>query len=154
MGAPREQTPAQVGQRRRRGWLVLNALPKAACVLLQKDALILAVSRKHNSADFGLPGGKVDPGETTEEAARRELKEETGLDVGRLRHLYTGMCESETPGLIYETSTFTAEDFNGSLRTRETGVIKWVKPVVLLRGSFKMYNTEVFIRAGIGTNRR
>ena len=33
---------------------------------------------------FGLPAGLIDPGETPEEAARRELKEETGLDIAEI----------------------------------------------------------------------
>ena len=34
-----------------------------------------------------LPAGKIDPGETPEQAAAREMEEETGYRVGRLEHL-------------------------------------------------------------------
>jgi 8-oxo-dGTP diphosphatase len=43
--------------------------------------LILAVSRKDDPNAFGLPGGKVEHGETEEQAARRELLEETGVEL-------------------------------------------------------------------------
>lgn len=36
---------------------------------------------------YGLPAGLIDPGETVEETARRELKEETGLDLVEIRHV-------------------------------------------------------------------
>ena len=36
---------------------------------------------------FGLPAGLIDPGETPEQAARRELKEETGLDIVEIRRV-------------------------------------------------------------------
>lgn len=37
----------------------------------------------------GLPAGTVEPGEDTDEAARRELREETGYEAGTLSHMTT-----------------------------------------------------------------
>lgn len=46
---------------------------------------------------FALPGGFVDMAETTEEAARRELLEETGLKVSFLEQLYTFSAVNRDP---------------------------------------------------------
>ena len=56
--------------------------------------------RRSDSFDWGLPGGAMEPGETPEETARRELKEETGLTarqwqlLGRT-HLSTSVTDEE-----------------------------------------------------------
>ncbi|HHV59546.1 MAG TPA: NUDIX hydrolase [Clostridiaceae bacterium] len=46
-----------------------------------------------------IPAGKLDPGEAPEVCARRELKEETGLEAGRITHL---ISVHSTPGFCNE----------------------------------------------------
>lgn len=52
-------------------------------VILQQDSEVLFAKRKKEpfKGYLGLPGGFVNIGETIEEAARREVKEETSLDI-------------------------------------------------------------------------
>lgn len=52
-------------------------------VLLKPGAVLLVRRAKPPAAgSWSLPGGAQDLGETVEAAARRELREETGLDAG------------------------------------------------------------------------
>jgi 8-oxo-dGTP diphosphatase len=52
---------------------------------------ILLIRRKHDpfAGSWALPGGFVEMNETLEASARRELHEETGLEVGPLEQLHT-----------------------------------------------------------------
>lgn len=112
----------------------------ACCVVVADDGKFLAVSRKNDPTDFGFPGGKIDPGETPKQAARRELREETGLIATDLRLLYVSEDEHG-----YVTYSFLTE-VEGTIDTSESGVIRWVTADVLLAGSFSEYNHEVFKR--------
>lgn len=111
---------------------------KAVFILLIKDDLILTVSRKNNPDDFNLPGGKVDQGETEEEAVVRELKEETGLDITNIRKIFTNSAYRD-----YLASYWTG-DFTGSIQTTEKGVVKWIDQETLFKGSFGEYNRLLF----------
>lgn len=114
----------------------------AACVLLvDNSGRVLSVSRKDNFEKYGIPGGKREPYETYEEAATRELKEETGLRVKNLRKLYEGACVGE--GDTYNTVTFVGE-YEGKIRTAEPGHVKWLEWDALFDGPFGDYNRHLF----------
>ncbi|GAB4346069.1 MAG: NUDIX hydrolase [Desulfobulbaceae bacterium] len=50
-------------------------------VIIEIDGGIVLIERKNPPPGWALPGGFVDYGESCEEAAVREAREETGLDV-------------------------------------------------------------------------
>ncbi len=56
----------------------------AAVLVIDARERLLLGQRSDNRA-WGIPGGALEPGETLEEAARRETLEETGLAPGELR---------------------------------------------------------------------
>jgi ADP-ribose pyrophosphatase YjhB (NUDIX family) len=61
----------------------------AAGTILECDGKIVLIRRKQEPGKgmLDLPGGFIDPGETAEEGARREVREELKLDVGPLEYL-------------------------------------------------------------------
>lgn len=64
----------------------------AVVILLDKENNILLQERKHPKNVWGLPGGLMELGESTEDTAKREVFEETGLQVTNLQLLsvYSG----------------------------------------------------------------
>lgn len=60
-------------------------LAGANVILARDDGCILLQQRKDGT--WGLPGGLLEPGESLEETAVREVKEETNLDINTLNFI-------------------------------------------------------------------
>ncbi len=89
------------------------------------------------------PGGKIDEGETLEEALIREVKEETGLDVHNLKSIFEDICIGSKDGKHFLTTTFSGA-VSGEINTVEAGVVKWVDYEVFLAGPFYDYMMKLW----------
>jgi 8-oxo-dGTP diphosphatase len=72
-------------------------VPCVGAVILDDDGRLLLVRRGHapSIGCWSIPGGRVEPGETDEQAVRREVLEETALDVSVDR--FVGAVERDAP---------------------------------------------------------
>jgi len=61
-----------------------NPLPTVDIIIMISEKIVL-IERHNPPQGWALPGGFVDYGESLEEAALREAREETGLEVSNLR---------------------------------------------------------------------
>ncbi len=120
----------------------------AVTAFIECDGAVLAVSRRNKPTDIGLPGGKVEPGETLEEALMRELKEEVGITPTVFREVYDRPDHKNGSG---ETGwnvcrCFYVSEYEGIPIPMEEGIhVFWVKPETLADPSntFGEYNSDL-----------
>ncbi len=84
-----------------------NPVPTVDLIIECNGGVVL-IRRKNPPHGWALPGGFVDYGESLEEAARREAKEETGLDVELVRQFHTYSEPGRDPRLHTITTVYVA----------------------------------------------
>lgn len=76
-----------------------------------------ADSELHGEGSWTMPGGKLEFGESFENGARREVKEETGMDLGETEVICVNNDRVEDAHFI--TIGLLSDDFKGDLKVME-----------------------------------
>ncbi len=66
-----------------------NPIPTVDIIIELDDKGIILIKRKNPPYGWAIPGGFVDYGESLENAAMREAKEETSLDIELIKQFHT-----------------------------------------------------------------
>ena len=94
------------------------------CLIQDGDKILLQNRVKKDWKGYTLPGGHVEPGESFVDAVKREMKEETGLDI--INPKLAGIKQFPTEDGRYIVLLFKTEQFSGELVLSEEGQMEWI----------------------------
>lgn len=105
-----------------------------AAAVVNEQGEILCAQRgesrfSYTSLKYEFPGGKIEPGETPEEAIRRELREEMAYDVSVERPLCT--VEHTYPDFAITLRVMLCHPLAAGPTLREHRTAQWLKPADL-----------------------
>ncbi len=98
---------------------------RIAVILVKGEKILLVRHRKGNRTYWVLPGGRVKYGETIEETARREMKEETDLKIKLNKLVF--IDETINRGRHVINLYFTAKFLSGKLKVAKGKVLQEAK---------------------------
>lgn len=103
-----------------------------ACALVDPDGRVLLAQRPEGKAHAGLwefPGGKVEAGESPEQALVRELREELGIEpCEQCLQPFAFASEHREDGGHILMPLFVCRRWDGFINPTEAQQIAWVRP--------------------------
>ncbi len=94
------------------------------CLIQDGNRLLLQNRIKEDWKGYTFPGGHVEPGESFVDACKREMKEETGLDI--LNPMLVGIKQFPIDDGRYVVLLFKATEFTGEVVSSEEGEMEWI----------------------------
>ena len=101
------------------------SLTGSVVIITASEGRILLQKRTHPKGKWGLPGGLMELGESCEETAVREVREETNLEIDNIKlfGVYSGndfYCTGETGDEWYVVViAYTCKDFCGEVKIND-----------------------------------
>ncbi len=118
-----------------------------AVAVLEDPAGRVLIARRprhvHQGGLWEFPGGKLEPGERVEQALRRELREEIGVEVGRCRPMLR--IRHEYPDKSVRLDVWHCRDWRGEARGREGQAIAWRLPTALRAADFPAADAAILM---------
>ena len=99
------------------------------CLIQDGNRLLLQNRVKEDWKGYTFPGGHVETGESFVDAVKREMKEETGLDI--LNPQLVGIKQFPIENGRYIVLLFKATEFKGDVVSSEEGEMEWVEKDML-----------------------
>ncbi|MDJ0507742.1 MAG: NUDIX hydrolase [Crocosphaera sp.] len=100
------------------GIIFRHPITGATVIPILSDGRIVLIQRK-DTGRWGLPGGIVDWGEDILTAATRELKEETGLDLFKVRRLVGVYSSVDRDPRIHSISVLIEAEVTGEFKIED-----------------------------------
>jgi len=96
------------------------------CIIHQHPKILLGMKKRgHGEGKWNGFGGKVERGETIEDAARRETREEAGIEIIEMKKLGILEFEYQDGSGNMKVHIFCAKEFKGSPAESEEMKPKW-----------------------------
>ena len=102
---------------------------KVVAAVIEKDGRVLIAKRRQGDKLAGkweFPGGKIDPGETAEEALKRELHEELDIETGVEDFICSSCYDYEH--LSVELLAYRVKHISGNITPHVHDEVRWVLP--------------------------